>query len=473
MGGLPLLMLGFTRSARLALFPLPLMAAPSGTNLSFENGLTGWTSSNVSVETGLSIDGTHRLDLEDGYIEQTLSGLTPGQPHWLSIAYLSQSGYPWVLSSARILLDGNVAGTFHTAQSNEYLACNGFEFTPSSTTITLRIESLESSYPGLLIDDIRLTLGNGPTPPQETWSNLTVLPGGDRQLVNGGFESPLGNPSSDPNNSGPVDNEHLCGFSLPGWLVTQENVDVIRWGANPPEGLRVLDTSGHGPGGIAQTITGLTAGGAYTFSFKHARHTSWGTQDMTGEVYINGVLARSLVRTSSQTWNDGYELVEIPSIASQSGTLTLEVISTVTDQGGCIIYDDFRISEGATLFNKWAEDNEATPDIAINDDQDPFSNGFEFILGFDPLTANVSIFPIEESGDQILEIPIAGAALSEGFELELLTSQDLSGWLPASNTNSGVSLLSDTSAMGVDGLRRYLIAPGQPSLFWKLELTAP
>jgi hypothetical protein len=41
--------------------------------------------------------------------------------------------------------------------------------------------------------------------------------------------------------------------------VTRENVDVIQFNqANAPEGTNVLDAGGSGPGGIAQTITGLT-----------------------------------------------------------------------------------------------------------------------------------------------------------------------------------------------------------------------
>lgn len=311
-------------------------------------------------------------------------------------------------------------------------------------------------------------------PPQESWSNLTVLSGGDRQLVNGSFESSIGNHTTDPNNSGPNSNEHLCGTSLPGWLVTRENVDVIQFNqANPPQGDNALDTNGHGPGGIAQAITGLTPGGAYTFSFKYARHTFWGTDDMTGEAYVNGVLRRSLVRTSSQTWNDGYTPAEIPSIASQAGTLTIEVISTITDRGDCIIYDDFRITEGAELFNEWAADNNATPDLAANDDLDSFSNGFEFVFGVDPNTTNAPFPPADESGYQIFKIPVAGAALSQGFQLELMTSNDLTQWLPASDENSGVTLLSDTSSKGIDGLRCYLIAPEKAQLFWRHKLIEP
>ncbi|MGB6221237.1 hypothetical protein [Haloferula sp.] len=460
--------------ALIAHLSLPLTASPTGTNLGFEEGLSGWNSANVAARSGSSPEGIQHLDLQSGFIEQTLTGLTPGQPHSLSLAYLSQSGFSYILSGARLSIDGAMIGELHTSQSSEYLACNGFEFIPNSTSASLRIESLETSNPGLLIDDIRITLGGRPSPPAQSWSNLDVLPGGDRQLVNGGFEAAIGNPSTDPNNSGPVGNEHLCGTSLPGWLVTRENVDVIQYSnANPPEGTNALDTSGHGPGGIAQTITGLTPGGAYTLSFKYARHVSWGTEDMTGQAFVNGVVKRSLVRTVDQTWEDGYDTVEIPSIASQSGTLTIEVISTITDKGGCIVYDDFRIAEGAELFNEWALAHGATPDPTANDDLDSFLNGFEFLFGLDPKNPEESFAPLNDSGNQILPIPISGAALSQGYQLQLLTSSDLDQWISASDENSGLSFLSDSSSKGIHGTRRYLISPTKSQLFWRYQLSSP
>lgn len=194
---------------------------------------------------------------------------------------------------------------------------------------------------------------------------------------------------------------------------------------------------------------------------------------MTGEVFINGGLIRSLVRTIDQTWNDGYELIGIPAIATQAGTLTIEVISTITDKGGCLIYDDFRIAEGAELFTEWATHHGVAPDQNANDDHDAFSNGFDFVFGLDPNAADLPFFPTNGGGSLIIEVPISGAALSQGFEVELMTSSDMGSWLPASDEDSGVTLLSDTSSKGVDGLRRYLVAPERNRLFWKHALASP
>lgn len=141
--------------------------------------------------------------------------------------------------------------------------------------------------------------------------------------------------------------------------------------------------------------------------------------------------------------------------------------------GGCIIYDDFRIAAGAELFNEWAADETATPDLTANDDYDSFSNGFEFAFGLDPNSSSAPFLPVDESGDLILQIPVSGTALSHGFQLDLLTSSDLDQWLPASDTESGVTLLSDTSSLGVDGVRRFLISPEKAQLFWQYKLVAP
>ena len=338
----------YSRLFAALLFPGGLFGAPAGTNPGFEDGLTGWTNANVAVETGAAFEGTHRLNLGNGFIEQTFSGLVAGQTHTVRLAYLAQAG-TGDLAEARVKIDGAVIGEIHNGQTTEYLSCNGFQFVASATTAVLRIESLESGSAGLLIDAVRIEAGGLPLPPEQSWANLHPVADarGGRALVNGGFESPIGDPATDPNNAGPVGNEHLCGNSLPGWLVTRENVDVIQYGfANPPEGTNVLDVGGSGPGGIAQTITGLIPGGAYTVSFLHARHIYWGAGDMTAAVLANGQVVASLVRTISQRWSDGYGLVQVPVFAGPDGKLTVEVRSTTPALGSSIVCDDFRISEG-------------------------------------------------------------------------------------------------------------------------------
>lgn len=457
------------------LFPASLLAAPVGTNTGFENGLTGWTSSNVLVETKSAFEGTKRLNLKNGFVSQTFSGLVAGQRHTVRLAYMAQAG-TGTLADARVKIDGVAIGEIHNGQTNEYLSCNGFEFIPAATTAVLRVESLETGSAGLLIDAVRIEAGGLPLPPEMNWLNLKVMTDtrGGRALVNGGFESAIGSPTNDPNNSGPVGNEHLCGSSLPGWLVTRENVDVIQFdSANAPEGANALDTSGHGPGGIAQTITGLAPGMAYTVSFGYARHIYWGTADMTGDFLANGKIVASLVRTIYQTWDQGYSLMQIPVIAGQDGKLTVEVRSTTLDQGGNIIYDDFRISKGGDFFTKWAGKYGVAPSLSGNDDGDSFSNGMEFALRLDPRVRDAGPMMVVEGGVRTLRVPVSGEALAQGFVLRLESSRNLADWALAGISGSGITLASDSSLPGTDGERIYRIPDAEGRIFWRHALTPP
>jgi hypothetical protein len=460
-----------------ALAAVPGMAAaPTGINLGFENGNTGWTFVNAGIETGPSHEGTRHADLRNGHIEQTFTGLTPGAPHTLRLAYLSQAPTSQ-LHHAEILIDGAVIAHLHlgkagSGDTNEYLSANAFEFIPAATTATLRLRSLQTSNAGLLIDAVRIDAGPAPLPPSQSWTNLSTVadPRGGRRLVNGSFESVIPSPTGNPDNSGPVGNDHLSGLALPGWRVTRANVDVIQFdNADAPHGANALDTNGHGPGGIAQTITGLQPGAVYTLSLLHARHLFWGTAPMTGEVLANGRVVASLVRTIDQTWEEGYQLAEIPLLSDAGGSLTVEIRSTTTDQGGNIIYDDIRLKEGGNGFLAWALHHGVPADANADHDADGLVQGVEFLFGSDPRTATP--LPLRE-GSQ-LRIPLSGLALAAGYSHALHTSRTLGSWLPSSAPQSGVTLISDSSSPGTDGQRVYQIAPGESRLFWRHVVTAP
>ncbi|MGD9419991.1 MAG: ThuA domain-containing protein [Verrucomicrobiota bacterium JB025] len=146
-------------------------AASHGLNPGFENGLENWAHSGVALHSATPFEGANCVDLQAGHIQQTISGLTPGAIHSVRLAYLAQPD-TGTLTDARILIDGQPVGEIHNAQTNEYLAANGFEFTPASTTATLRVESLESGTAGLLIDNLRIEDGAMPPAPEENWNNI-------------------------------------------------------------------------------------------------------------------------------------------------------------------------------------------------------------------------------------------------------------------------------------------------------------
>ena len=472
----PPLLLRFPSIVVAALAAAPCLGAPTGSNLGFENGDTGWTFHLAGIETGASHEGTRHADLRNGYIEQTFTGLTPGAPHTLRLACLSQAP-GGELHHAEILIDGAVIAALHlgragSGETNEYLSANAFEFVPAAASATLRIRSLQTGSAGLLIDAVRIDTGPAPAPPAAAWSSLTTVADGrgGRRLVNGSFESAIVSPASSPDNCGPAGNDHLSGLALPGWRVTGGNVDVIQFdNALAPQGANALDTNGHGPGAIAQTITGLTPGAVYTFSLLHARHLYWGTAPMTGEVLANGRKVASLVRTINQAWDDGYGLAEIPVLASATGSLTLEIRSTVTDQGGCILYDDLRLKEGGNAFLAWALHHGITADPQADDDRDGLVNAAEFLFRGDPL-ARTALPTIQGN---TIQVPLSGVALAAGFTHVLKTSRTLGTWVNAGTPGSGVSLFSDSSAPGTDGTRIYQVAPGEPRMFWRHEVTPP
>jgi hypothetical protein len=434
-------MLPITRTTSIALWLIGNPhAAPTGTNLGFENGLTGWTSSNVAIISTKVHAGTKSLALQNGFIQQTFTGLTPGQLHTLKLAYRDDTPQSWILSDARIRIDGAVIGEIHNGQSHEYLDAGGFEFTATGSSATLRIESLDPGPEGFLLDEIRIVNGGLPPPPEHAWSSLTAINDtrGGRRMANGSFEDSTSNPATDPYNSGPVGNPHLAGLALPGWRVTRENVDLIEFsGANPPHGSKAVDLGGHGPGGIAQTITGLQPGAVYTLSFRYARHSSWGTADMTGEAFANGRRVASLVRSISQSWNQTYDLKEIPMLASADGKLTIELRSTTIDQGGNIVYDDIRLKPGGDGLLAWSVFHGVTSGLEADDDRDTLPNGLEFVFGSDPKSSTRP--PVLQSGT--LRVPISGLARSQGYNHKLRTSRNLTTWQDAGTSGSGMTAI--------------------------------
>jgi uncharacterized repeat protein (TIGR03806 family) len=306
----------------------PSTPPPTGglTNGGFEQNLDSWTHSNVAIVTSPVHAGSRALDLKSGFISQAISGLVPGGTYTLYLAYRSQSGVTGLLGDATVSINGVTIGEIHNA-STDYIHQNGFQFTAPAATVSLRIQSQETGASGLLIDSLRLDPAALPAPPR---SNA---------LVNGSFENQTGL-------SG--DNPHPAGFELPGWLVTRENVDPIRVAAFPGwtavHGNWVLDLSGHGPGGIAQTVTGRTPGSLHTLSFSYARHKYWDQEPiLKAEVHVNGVLIANLERNQVQkvpAWATA--TFQVP--AAADGTITIEFRSTSKLVGGGIILDNVTLT---------------------------------------------------------------------------------------------------------------------------------
>jgi hypothetical protein len=143
-------------------------------------------------------------------------------------------------------------------------------------------------------------------------------------------------------------------------------------------------------------------------------------------------------------------------------TLTVSTGSVVTagkalavriaKSGGANTYLDFdnvRLASALTPYAAWQIDHWGAtthPDAAwtANPDGDPFANGFEYYLGFDPKTRNANSFFTASSHDGKswvrYQIPLDPTVVSSG--LGMWYSFDLGTWHPAA-TNPGGTVVAD------------------------------
>ena len=160
-------------------------------------------------------------------------------------------------------------------------------------------------------------------------------------------------------------------------------------------------------------------------------------------------------------------------LASEAGELTVEIRSTTTDQGGNIIYDDVRLRQGGDEFLAWSLHHGLEADLGGDADGDGIDHGLEFTLGSDPHAADALPGMTSEEGQRLLRIAISGLSRSAGFSHQLWCSRDLNSWRSASDPDSGITLISDSSAPGATGERIYRISPAEGRLFWTHAAAAP
>ena len=294
--------------------------------------ITGWTVLTGDVEVIASgYNGGYALDLNGttpGSITQTLSDLTPGVEYMLDIVWadqLERDQSLQTLATADIFIDGQYIASMRTTSDAFYIDCNAFPFIPTASSADLEIRSTTPSNVGLRIDNVDIRQGVPVAPPTSSLN-----------FTNGGFETPLAPPNIDP---------HICGFDLPGWLVTQENVDIIALASfGAPEGNAMIDVGGHGPGGIAQTITDLVAGQTYQLSFEYARHSFWDQEPvLTAEIIIDGLVVDTLSRDQTQK-APAWEFYSLNFVAPSDGAVTIEFRSTALTVGGGVLFDDIAIT---------------------------------------------------------------------------------------------------------------------------------
>ena len=303
------------------------------------NKLKGWNigSGNVEVVTSEVFPvphGNQALDLngdQPGSIVQTIKGLNKNSDYTLKFEYADQKDRVRAtenqLATAEVIINGKKVATLRNlSAAPNYIGGIGFAFQSTAKgSATIEFVSTTAGDLGLLIDNLRIEEG------------LPLSPPVHNHLVNGSFEMKVDSEDSNP---------HLFGEQLPGWLIVRENIDLIAiddYGT--PEGTWVIDLGGHGPGGIAQTITGLVPGAEYRLSMLIARHRWWDHQDpLTGEIFLNDQKVLSLSRNQQQKaprWEKVIYDFEAPS----DGIVRLSLYSTAYKVGGGILYDDIRIEK--------------------------------------------------------------------------------------------------------------------------------
>ncbi|NND32851.1 MAG: hypothetical protein HKN76_09690, partial [Saprospiraceae bacterium] len=301
--------------------------------------LDGWeiTKGNIEIISSsvfAAVEGKQVLDLngdQPGSIKQTVRGLENNEDYTLKFEYADQKGRIRdpisLLASAEVIINEiNVATLRNISPAPNYIGGIGFAFRSTATgTATIEFVSTTSGDMGLVIDNLRIEEG------------LPLAPPLNNQLVNGSFEMAVDNESGNP---------HLFGEQLPGWLIMRENIDLIaidRYGT--PDGKWVIDLGGHGPGGIAQTVSHLVPGAEYRLSMLYARHQWWNEEDpLTGQIFLNDELVLSLSRN---LWAKAprWEKATFDFIAPADGKVKLSLFSTAYKVGGGILYDDIRIEK--------------------------------------------------------------------------------------------------------------------------------
>jgi len=301
--------------------------------------LKGWkiTKGNVELITQnvfVAANGNQVLDLngdQPGSIQQIIKGLKKNTYYTLKFEYADQKkrnrkNGPILASGILIINDKKVATLRNLSKAPDYIGGIGFAFQSSPNgKATIEFISTTPGNKGLVIDNLSIEEGLPQTPPK------------NKYLVNGSFEMKVDSDAGNP---------HLFGNQLPGWLIMRENIDLIaidKFGT--PNGKWVIDLGGHGPGGIAQTVNGLTPNGKYRLSMLYSRHIHWNQQEsLTGEIFINDELILSLDRNQLKK-APRWEKITHDFTAPSNGEVTLSMLSTAYKLGGGILYDDIKIEK--------------------------------------------------------------------------------------------------------------------------------
>lgn len=301
--------------------------------------LSGWqiTKGNVEIVSRnkfAASDGGQSLDLNGdrpGGIKQTIKGLKKNTDYTLKFEYADQPDRQrtdsHILATAMLRINNKEVGTLRNlSKAPNYIGGIGFGFRSTSKgTASIEFVSTTPGDKGLVIDNPRLEEGMPQAPPRND------------HLVNGSFELKVASEDKNP---------HLFGDQLPGWLIMKENIDLIairKFGT--PDGKWVIDLGGHGPGGIAQTVYGLTPGATYRLSMLYSRHMYWDQRDtLTASVFIDDEEVLTVGRNKLMK-APRWEKLTHEFSAPQDGEIMLSLYSTSYALGGGVLFDHIQLEK--------------------------------------------------------------------------------------------------------------------------------
>jgi choice-of-anchor C domain-containing protein len=157
-------------------------------------------------------------------------------------------------------------------------------------------------------------------------------------VVNGGFETPLGDYPWHP---------IYAGNGLTGWTINYGSIDLIHNGWQSHSGDQSIDLAGDSPGKISQTINTADLGATYTLSFWLAGNAYTPAKGVKGlNVYWDGALIKSTSFDTTYTSFDnmGWTLVTISGLKATKTTTEIAFEQGTTDNAACgVALDDISV----------------------------------------------------------------------------------------------------------------------------------
>ena len=131
---------------------------------------------------------------------------------------------------------------------------------------------------------------------------------------------------------------------------------------------------------------------------------------------------------------------------------------------------------GLTEYIAWAQSQGIDTGLTGDADNDGHLNVFEFTFLQDGQNPDISSLPeIIVAGDTApsIQIPVSGAALTDGFQVLVEGSDDLQNWYPLGDSRSGLETVSNSSSPGTDGVLEITITSDSERQFLRYGVIIP